>query len=59
MIKMIRQLVGGTWIKLKANDDKQEYWLRPSHPAAIEMIHSNRIVKKEHYQHSLAVQTQR
>lgn len=53
MIKMIRRIVGGTWIKVKSVDKSTEYWVRPTHPDAVEKLAPHHIVKKEKYDHCL------
>lgn len=53
MIKMIRQTLGGTWLKIKSLDKTKEYWVRPTHPDALEKLSPSHIVKKERYSHCL------
>ena len=49
MIKMIRVLTGGTWLKLQTNDNKREYWIRPVSPESIEQMQPEQVVQKECY----------
>lgn len=53
MMKFIRQLTGGTWLKLKSCDKSCEYWVRPTNPNATIELKRDQIVKQERYSHQL------
>ncbi len=49
LFKLIRAMIGGTWLKIKTCDKTREYWCRPTNPESMEQLAQVNLVKKERY----------
>lgn len=53
MYKIVRLVVGGTWLKVRSVHGNTCYWIRPECPKAIERLKLVDIVAREEYRTTL------